>query len=190
MVWVVIVVILVVAFGPIFWLMPSRRERRLGRLRQHAYQRGMRVEMRRLPGTDVAPEDRVTAGGRPLDTTRECAAYLMPLAKRLRLLPSARLLRRAEGTAAVPGWGFEPGKRPEHPRLEAMIAALMPTLEALPQDVPALEVDAHAVAGYWLEGPGTTPERVDELAERLARAAESLTELDQRLAAESEAGGI
>ncbi|HEX7036934.1 MAG TPA: hypothetical protein VF210_14250 [Pseudomonadales bacterium] len=190
MVWVVIVVILVVAFGPIFWLMPSRRERRIGRLRQRAYQRGMRVEMRRLPGIDVAPEDRVTAGGRPLDTSRECAAYLMPLATRLRLLPPARLLRRAEGTAAVPGWGFEPGRRPEDPRLDAMLAALTPTLEALPQDVPALEVDTHAVAGYWLEGPGTTPERVDELADRLARAAESLTDLEQRLEAESSAGGI
>lgn len=190
MVWVVIIVILVVAFGPIFWLMPSRRERRLGRLRQRAYQRGMRVEVRRLPRTEVAPEDRVTAGGRPLDTTRECAAYLMPLPTRLRLLPSARLLRRGEGATAVPGWSFEPGKRPEHPQLDAMVAALTPTLEQLPDDVVAVEVDPHTVGGYWLEGVGTTPERVDDLADRLSRATESLAELDRRLKAESEPDDI
>lgn len=190
MVWIIIVLILIVAFGPILWLMPSRRERRLSALRQRAYRHGMRVELKRLPGADVAPEERVTAGGRALDTTRECAAYLMPLGARLRMLPTWRVLRGGRGIEALPGWAFEPGRRPEHPRLDVMLATLTPTLQALPDDVVALECEPHSVAAYWLEGPGTTPERVDDLAVKLTAAAEALTGLDERLKADTEPRGI
>jgi hypothetical protein len=189
-VWIVIVVIMIVAFGPILWLMPSRRERRLSRLRQRAYQRGMRVELRRLPGRDVAPEERVTAGGRALDTSREYAAYLMPLQARLRMLPSWRLLRGAQGMSPVPGWAFEAGRRPDHPRLDVMLETLAPLLRDLPDDVAAVEVESHSVAGYWLEGPGTTTDRVDDLAARLTDAAAALKTLDERLKDDTAPGSI
>ena len=190
MVWLVIILILIVAFGPIMWLMPSRRERRLAALRQRAYQHGMRVDLRRLPGVDVAPEDRVTAGGRSLDTTREYAAYVMPLPARLRMLPGWRVRRGAEGIRAAPGWAFEPGRRPEHPRLEAALETLTPFLTELPEDVAAVELEPLSLAAYWLEGPGTTPDRVDDLAARLAAAAKQLTGLDARLKEDTEPGTI
>jgi hypothetical protein len=189
-VWLVIVLILIVAFGPILWLMPSRKERRLAALRQRAYQRGMRVDLRRLPGRDIAPEDRVTAGGRALDTTREYAAYVMPLEARLRMLPGWRVRRGAQGSRAAPGWAFEPGRRPEHPGLDASLEALTPFLTGLPDDVAAVELEPLSLAAYWLEAPGTTPDRVDDLASRLTAAAEVLTALDARLKADSEPGTI
>lgn len=190
MVWVIIVLILIVAFGPILWLMPSRRERRLSALRQRAYRHGMRVDLRRLPGRDVAPEERVTAGGRALDTSREHAAYVMPLERRLRMLPGWRVLRGGQGTSAVPGWTFEPGKRPDHPRLGVMLDTLTPFLAGLPDDVAAVECDAHTLSAYWLEGPGTTPDRVDDLAARLGDAAGRLVALDARLLEDAEPGTI
>jgi len=189
-VWLVIVLILIVAIGPIFWLMPSRRERRLAALRQRAYRHGMRVNLRRLPGMDVAPEDRVTAGGRALDTSREYAAYVMPLEKRLGRLPSWRVLRGGRGMGAVPGWSFEPGKRPEHTRLEPALEAVRPFLSELPEDVAAVECEPHSLSAYWLEGPGPTPERVDDLAARLSSAAAALTALDASLKEEGEPGSI
>lgn len=184
-VWVIIIVIMIVAFGPIFWLMPSARERRLSALRQRAYRHGMRVELRRLPGRDVPPEERVTAGGRELDTSREYAAYSLPLGARLRLLPTWRVLRGGEGMSAVPGWAFEPGRRPEDPRLAAVLDAVAPVLVELPEDVVAVECEPHAVAAYWLEGRGADPQRVDDLAQRLGTLADALRALDQRLEAET-----
>ena len=188
MVWLVIVLILIVAIGPIFWLMPSRRERRLAALRQRAYRHGMRVSLRRLPAGDVAPEDRVTAGGRALDTSREYAAYVMPLEKRLRNLPSWRVLRGGEGMSAVAGWAFEAGKRPEHVELPAVLEAMEPFLSSLPEDVVAVECEPHSLAAYWREGPGTTPERVDDLAQRLTAGATALTALDASLKEDREPG--
>jgi hypothetical protein len=46
------------------------------------------------------------------------------------------------------------------------------------------------VAAYWLEGPETTPERVDDLAARLGQAAEVLARLDAQLKADTEPGNI
>lgn len=190
MVWLIIAVILIVAIGPIMWLRPSARERRLARLRQRAYQQGMRVELRRLPATDVAAEDRVTAGGRVLDTSRECAAYLWPLPHRLRHVPTFRLLRGGDGTPALPGWSFEPGKRPEQSNPETVLQAIAEPLSALPEDVVALQIESLAVAGHWLEGPETTVDRVDDLARRLGAIGQALIDLDGRLEEESQPGNI
>lgn len=191
MVWIVIGLILIVAFGPLMWLRPSARERRIGRLRQRAYREGMRVELRRLPGSEVAAGDRVSAGGRLRDTSVESAAYLQPLPRRLRMLPGWRLLRGDHGSPGpVPGWSFEAGKRPEDRNLAAMLDALRPVIEALPDDVVAFEVEPLTVAAYWLEGPGTNPERVDDLASRLTGAADLLAALDARFEEDTEPGNI
>lgn len=188
MVWIIIGVIFVVAFGPLLWLRPSPRERRLARLRQRAYELGLRVELRKLPRRDVAAEERVSAGGRPRDTTADYAAYISPLASRLRRLPGWRLLRHGDGMQALPGWWFEAGRRPDHDHLDASLAVLTDELTALPEDVIAVECQPLSLAGYWLEGPETSPERVDDLAARLGRAGAALTALDARLKADEDAG--
>jgi hypothetical protein len=150
----------------------------------------MRVELRRLPGHDVAAEERVTAGGRARDTTREAAVYVQPLPARLRILPPLRVLRHGDGSAAAQGWSFQAGRRPDHPRLGVMLEALVPVLESLPDDVVGFECEPQSVAAYWLEGPETTPERVDDLAARLGQAAEVLARLDAQLKADTEPGNI
>lgn len=190
MVWIIIAVIFVVAFGPLLWLRPSPRERRLARLRQRAYQCGLRVELRRLPRPDVAAEERVSAGGRERDVRAQYAAYLSPLPARLRHLPRWRLLRHGDGSTALPGWSFEPGKRPDHDRLGAALDAVRDVVAALPEDVIAVECEPLSVAAYWLEGPQTAPDRVDDLAARLVAAGQALTALDARVQRETEPGNI
>ncbi|MEQ8861083.1 MAG: hypothetical protein RIC56_20740 [Pseudomonadales bacterium] len=188
MVWIIIAGIFIVAFGPLLWLRPSARERRLARLRQRAYQLGLRVELRNLPRPDVAAEERVSAGGRPRDVSAEYAAYLCPLDARLRMLPSWRLLRHGDGITALPGWAFEAGRRPDHVHLDAALAAAGEVVGELPEDVIALECQSLSLGAYWLEGRETTPEQVDDLARLLRRAAAALTALDAALKAAAEAG--
>jgi hypothetical protein len=188
--WVVIVLIFIVAFGPLLWLMPSRRERRLAALRQRAYQAGLRVEMGRVPRADPAPEQRVTAGGRPMDLSRETAIYLHPLARRLRVLPSARLLRGEHGLPARPGWSFEAGARPDDAHLRDVLDAVGPLLERLPADVVAVAWRPHEVAVYWLESPGSTVDSVAVLGAWLAGAATELSDLDTRLQVATPPGKI
>ncbi|MEQ8485238.1 MAG: hypothetical protein RIB46_12820 [Pseudomonadales bacterium] len=190
MAWIIIIVIFIVAFGPLLWLMPTPRERRLARLRQQALQAGLRVELGRLPRSDPTPDQRVTAGGRALDLSRECAVYQQPLAKRLRHLPPARVLRGDLGAPAWPGWSFELGAKPEHPRLGATLDALAALVDTLPDDVIALEWRGHEVGAYWLESPGSGSESVPALASKLAAAAAALGALDASLEPATDPGNI
>ena len=47
MTWLLIILVLVVAFGPVLWLVPSKRDKRLAALRSRARSAGLIVEMRR-----------------------------------------------------------------------------------------------------------------------------------------------
>jgi hypothetical protein len=186
MVWLLIIVILLVAFGPILWLRPSPRDRRLTALRAQARKDGLRVEMRRYPHLDRAPEERVTAGGKPLESVRECAVYLQPLDPKLRHLPGWRILRAAEGLPAWPGWVFEIGTKPRDPQLQRMLDALALVVERLPGDVVGLECDPLNLGIYWLERPGNGPAEVTALAGWLRDAADRLVALELELALDDE----
>lgn len=190
MAWIIIVLIFLVAFGPLLWLMPTQRERRLARLRQQAIQSGIRVELGRLPRPDPTPAQRVTAGGRALDVSRECAVYQHPLPKRLRHLPPARVLRGELGAPAWPGWSFEVGAKPDHPHLGAALNALATVAATLPDDVIALEWRGHEVGAYWLESRGSGADSVPELASKLAAAAAALGALDASLEPDTDPGNI
>jgi hypothetical protein len=182
LVWLLIIALLLVAFGPILWLRPSPRDRRLAALRAEGRKQGLRIEMRRYPKLDLLPEERVTAGGKPIESLLEAAVYLQPLDPKLRHLPPWRILRGAEGLPARPGWVFELGRRPEHPALRAVLDALEPLLATLPADVEALECDPLHLGAYWLERPGNDVAAVVALAAWLREAAGRLTELERALA--------
>jgi hypothetical protein len=182
LVWLLIIAILLVAFGPIMWLRPSPRDRRQAALRAQGRKDGLRIEMRRYPKLDLQPEDRVTAGGKPLDVLLEAAVYQQSLDPKLRHLPAWRILRASNGLPASDGWVFELGKRPDHPQLRRVLTELEPLLARLPADVVALECDPLHLGAYWLERPGAGPADAAGLAAWLRDAAGRLTRLELELA--------
>ena len=190
MTWLIILVVVLAAFGPVMWLLPSKRDRRLTEMRQQARQEGMTVEMLRLPKVDPLPEERVTAGGRVLQPVQELAVYQWPMPRRLKQLPTWRLLRQGQGIRALPGWAFEIGTKPQHPQLEASLGALGPVLAGLPEDVLALECEDRLLSAYWMESPGHGPAEVTALARLLASGSRALEDLDLDLEAKAEEGKI
>jgi hypothetical protein len=190
MTWLIILVVLLAAFGPIMWLVPSRRDRRLAAMRQQARTEGMTVEIRRLPKVDPLPEERVTAGGRVLQPVQELAVYQWPLSRRLRCLPTWRVLRHSEGLPALPGWAFEIGKKPQHPQLDAALEVLGPLFSGLREDVLAVECEDRQLDAYWLEGPDSGPSDVTQIARLLASGAQALEALERELEAQVEEGNI
>ncbi|MEZ5560374.1 MAG: hypothetical protein R3E86_17755 [Pseudomonadales bacterium] len=206
MAWVIILIVLLVAFGPILWLRPSRRDRRLARMRQAAREAGLNVTMVRVPKLEPELSERVTSGGRVLEPVIECAAYQQPLPRKLRLQPGWRLLRGSNGLPAVPGWVFEVGRKPSDPVLRNTLDALASILARVPEDVIGVEVADLFVAVYWLEKPSTvgasgatsgtaaadSPDvaRVGGIAEILREAAASLDALERQLEAAREEGKI
>ena len=195
MTWLIIAVVLLVAFGPVLWLVPSRRDRRLSALRSEATRQGLVVELARLPNLAPSAEDRVSAGGARREPVIECAQYRKVLPAALRTLPSWRLRRGGDpgaaadlGVAAWPGqWGFEHAERPplaERQLAEQMLAATAPAAAELPEDVIAVAFEPRQLTAYWLEQPGADGAA---LAGTLDRMAEALAELDRRRRAEQAA---
>jgi len=159
--WLIICIVLLAAFGPVLWLIPSKKDKRLAGLRERARKEGFVVELKRLPKLDPTPEERVSAGGRPREPVVECAAYSCTMVKKLECLPPWRLLRTTDDSASQtqnpakprPGWVFEAGRRPQRDHLSAMLDATDEVLAVLPGDVLALEVTTRRLTFYWLEKP-------------------------------------
>ena len=179
LVWLIIGVVLLAAFGPVLWLMPSRRDRRLSALRTAARRSGLTVEMALLPRLDVTPEERVNAGGRVQTPAHNIAVYRYPLPRRLRHLPAWRIFRASNGLPALPGWVHAVADRSDHPRLGAAMTCLASAVEMLPAGVLAVDCGSQQVGVYWQEPPGSDAASVAELAAWLVRATDALVACDR-----------
>ena len=184
MTWLIIIVVLLVAFGPVLWLVPSKKDRRLAALRARGRAEGFVVEIRRIPKLNPDPRERVTAGGRVLEPVLELAAYGLALSRRMDFLPAFRVLRAADSTAAdpFPGWSYD--RRPKsREHLTPLLEILQPMLAELPEDVMALEIERRMLIVYWLEKPGSAVETVTEMAGKLRDFDASIGVLEDRIRA-------
>ena len=156
MVWLIVALGLLVAFGPIVWLMPSRRDRQLAKLREAARRAGLVVELVRVPALDARPEERVSAGGVARDAQRPCTAYRLPVHGLDDAAPGWFLLRDAAAAEPLPGWTRHPERRPRGLPADADLywARVGRAVGALAERCVALECSPAAVTWYWLENAG------------------------------------
>ena len=180
LVWLIVGIGLLVAFGPIVWLMPSRRDRQLAQLREAARRAGLVVELVRVPALDATPEERVSAGGVSRDARRPCTAYRLPVHGVGEDAPGWFLLREPGGTDPLPGWNLHPEVRPRLPReaqsywtrVEGAVAA------SLLERCIALECTPAAVTWYWLENAG--PHAPADIVADIARCLGALAALQEK----------
>lgn len=192
--WIVIaLIVLLAAFGPIMWLRPSAKDKRLTALRARARSLDLNVDIRPLERLNPTAEQRVSAAGAERDTSELLAVYEHLLARRLRHISAFRLFR-APGPDAAPitraavtvagGWLFDPAASfPPATGWPAALQALEAHLPALPADVRALAVEPRSVGVYWGETAGRGVESVDALAATLAAMGQALAALDGQDAA-------
>ena len=151
MAWVIIAIVVAAAIGPLFWLLPSKRDRVQGELRAAARRAGLAVEIAALPKLDARPEERVSAGGRPRDATESCAAYRLTLPRRLEHAPSWLLVKSARENRYLEGW-----TTPSPPRqLPAPQASYWRAVGAIIDDLPggcrAVQADVRHISWYGRE---------------------------------------
>ena len=168
MAWVIVALVLIGVVGPLFWMLPSKRERQVGALRAAARGAGLVVELARVPKPDARAHERVSAGGVPKDATIRCAAYRLLLPKAQPAAPRWFLLKTAAGGVgagsraslvdAVPvaGWMLREAasNTPKSAEYWQQVAAIV---EELPGDCVAVETDAEQVAWYGRERLGELP---------------------------------
>lgn len=77
--WLILILVAALVIGPITYLLPSAKDKRLAALRLHARQLGLTVKLSALPKLDPTPQERVNAAGEKLNPEQSCVAYQLPM---------------------------------------------------------------------------------------------------------------
>lgn len=174
MVWIIIALALALAFGPVLYLLPTRKDRRLAAMRLEARRQGLSVELKPVRKIDARADERVTAAGEARSPVHSSVAYAMTMRSALDQVRPWRLLRSQRH-----GWRFDtefealPG--PE------LLPVVEPHLQHLPDDSVALEYGGGTLACYWLERFPADAGTVRTLKTTLGAIGETLSALDAEL---------
>ena len=153
--WLVVAVVLIALAGPVFWLLPSERERQLARLRAEARRAGLVVELASVPKLDAPAEEKVSAGGVVREAKVDCAVYRLPMTDAPPDAPRWLLLKGSPADTAatetpVPGWAL--GEMQVHPpATRTYWRAVAAVANELPGGCVAVEADRRRVAWYGSE---------------------------------------
>ena len=192
-VWLIIVAVLALAVGPIFYLLPSAQDRFLAGLRQHARQLGFSMQLQRLAKLNPTAAERVSASGQQRAPVVECMRYQWHIREPIRA-PLDIVLRRLPDSVtvsvqeAIAGWGVAKSgerRKTDHAGLLEIAQhlelqdSLFECVRNLPDAVLALGIEARSVSIYWHE-EAAVPRSADEKG-RLADGKNLIEDLRGRL---------
>ncbi len=170
--WLIIAVALFAAFGPLLWMMPSRSDRRLSKMRTRARAHGIQVEMTQLDDLAAEPHARVSAGGVKLEPKVMCAAYRLGMRRLARAAPQWKILRKpGANDGPIDGWIW--ATRPAGDA--AYWQHVGEVLRKLPSDALACAADASEVSCWWRER--ATAEDAEASVDRLHDLLQNLAEI-------------
>jgi hypothetical protein len=152
--WLIIAAVLVLAFGPIMWLLPSKKDRRLTRLRTQGRLEGLNIDIVRVKRLDADPTERVTSGGEVRQPVYTTASYALSFPRKLRHLQPWRILKSQNGNDPLPGWVRDTdvkSNRQQDGMREDVLPDLTSHLADLPDDIVAVELSERSLICYWLE---------------------------------------
>jgi hypothetical protein len=174
--WVIIVVALVAAFGPLLWMMPSRSDRRLSKMRTRARSHGIQVEITQIEDLAAEPHERVNSAGVKLEPKVMCAAYRLGMRQLARAAPQWKILRTAAANPDAKGgpiagwiWATKPVGD------SAYWQQVGGVLREVPPDTLACAADASEVSCWWRER--ATAEDAEASVDRMYSLLQNLAEI-------------
>ena len=164
--WIIIIGVFILAAGPLFYLMPTAKDKRLTALRSDARKLGFTIQLDGLFKLDPTPDERVTAGGQTRNTKTQCMRYQLALGQSLNHL-SAITLQRIPAHPTVPvtviidGWGLPADEASltkmrdqtlaAWQRQSQLLASLHGALLQMPVDVLGISIDGRSLGAFWRE---------------------------------------
>ena len=124
--WLIIALVVILVIGPVMYLAPTAKDRRLTALRTQARQEGLSVNLSSVPKLDPTADERVSAAGAERDPRVMCAHYRLPL--RSSLLPFA------QGAISQIDLLISPAEPTRTLRTVTSVLVLDPTLDRTLQD--------------------------------------------------------
>ena len=171
--WVLAVFIVAMVVGPIMYLRPTNKEKRISDLRLAARQAGLNVKLAKLPVLDPELSERVSAGGQVRQPERPCVAYQLCVNADEHVALDVLLLKLPpQPTVPVnilfDGWALAADSKllPE----ETLLAMLSELLATAPAYCIGFGIEPRFLSFYWLEAGRADGPEVAEISGFLAEA--------------------
>ncbi|MYD42821.1 MAG: hypothetical protein F4W90_02900 [Gammaproteobacteria bacterium] len=183
--WLIIALLIVVAFGGVAYVLPSKFQREVGKLRLEARQFGFSTSLMNVANLNAEAADRVTAGGKVRFRDNFCAVYHKRYAKKVPHAPLWRLDRYDKGKFPVPAWtlhgdaleGVDLSNAPYWKDVQGLLATM-------PRTCRAVECNADGISWIGIEAREVV--LAGDFLKNLANALDSLAELNVNLSGTDE----
>ena len=106
--WLIVTLGVLIAFGGIVYVLPSRNDRLRGNARLRARRVGMTVSSSTIPNLNAANVEKVTAGGRRRNPTHLGFVYFKNYLDDLDNLPNWQIVPNMDSTHPIAGWTLQP----------------------------------------------------------------------------------
>ncbi len=157
--WLIIILAVVVVIGPVMYLLPNAKDKRLTELRLAARRLGLTVQITSVPKLDPTADERVSAGGKMREPKISCSAYQLSLGQNNLRQGHALLLKLPSRVTVpvkevAPGWALGDVSADFWQRYNAGgagVAIIEKAAAMLPEDCLGIAIDNRFVACYWRE---------------------------------------
>ena len=173
--WLIIALVLVVAIGPVLYLLPTAKDKRLTGLRETARRLGLTVRLTRVRKLNPAPTERVNAAGEEQYPTTACVSYAWPIKTSLHRFQDLQLLKEPADVSVpcvkiVPGWVLGEvsevqGEGVDLRSMQPMLSEMKALMDTLPDDTLGVELSRRFVACLWQEKAAVESSLIDEMAQ-------------------------
>ena len=171
--WAVIPLVLMIVAAPIFYVLPTSRDKYLTALRLRAKNSGCLVKMASLDKLDVNESELVRSSGRVVQPKYQLMSYTRLIQSKVDFHHSILFRRISDRTPQSisrfsKDWGIfmettqvngiaEPDNRVSF--LDKYANELMSIFQTLPSDVQGLSIDSKRLVIFWNESEGTISKR-------------------------------
>ena len=171
--WAVIPLVLMIVAAPIFYVLPTSRDKYLTALRLRAKNSGCLVKMASLDKLDVNESELVRSSGRVVQPKYQLMSYTRLIQPKVDLHHSFLFRRISDRTPQSisrlsEDWGIfrettqingiaEPDNRVSF--LDKYVNELISIFQALPSDVQGLSIDSKRLVIFWNESEGSISKR-------------------------------
>tara|TARA_A100001037_G_scaffold151989_1_gene137215 strand:+ start:76 stop:615 length:540 start_codon:yes stop_codon:yes gene_type:complete len=173
--WILILTVLIIGFGPILWLRPSKKDRRLSAIRTAARGQDFIVQKGSLLKLNPDPTERVSAGGQSRFPIVECMVYSRVSKTNIKM--DKQRFRRPKDLDQYSGhsdlWVLDSDSAFSNQEFK-VLPLISGVLAQFPEDILALEFEDVFIRLYWLEGKDATPETVIKLSGLLDQVEEKI----------------
>ncbi len=159
MFWLALTTAFVVVFGGLLYVLPSKAQRRIGQMRLDARKKNLTIYSQVVPDVNATAVERVTAGGKLKNPTKQCVAWARQYADEYSAVPVWRVFVAPESTKPMPGYVANPPLDEAQRDLgEEYWIGVGKVLEKLPQQLVAVECAKSQVAWIGQERVADEPD--------------------------------